>query len=520
MFAATAAAGCLWLTLGAAPSDFFPINQPNFQIPIRIDPGRRGEIKQLILYASTDQGKTWEQQQVTGPEKDAFVFTARSDGMYWFNVCVVDNRGHCEPADVSKVPPAQKILVDTVRPLVRIVSAERQGDEIAVEWDIREEHPDLATLKLEYRSGEMTIGQWLPIPLSPAMTGKTRFRVQGSAPVSLRMQIMDLAGNSGTAAADVPGANRSTSASLSSSWPASSPTGSSVAAGPALNAVADSSRPIPPPMPPRPELSPPPDSSTAGLGSAVQQATLASSPPNRLLASSEVHAATPPSAASMPPSGGSGSPSAPVQIVNSKRIPIDYQATRVGPSGLGQVDLWITDDDGRTWRLYSHDTQLQRPMIVDLPGEGTFGLRLVARSRAGRGKPPPLAGDSPDMRVEVDTTPPSAKLFQPEADPERPNEALVISWSATDKNLDATPISLHWAERSDGPWQPIAENLRNDGHYSWLVPKRLPDSNRVFLKLTARDRAGNVSEAITQEPILVDLVEAEVKITGIAGARR
>ena len=57
-----------------------------------------------------------------------------------------------EPADVSRGPPDQKILIDTVRPVVRIVSAQRQGEDIVVAWEIQEEHPDWTSLKLEYRS--------------------------------------------------------------------------------------------------------------------------------------------------------------------------------------------------------------------------------------------------------------------------------------------------------------------------------------------------------------------------------
>ena len=47
------------------------------------------------------------------------------------------------------------------------------------------------------------------------------------------------------------------------------------------------------------------------------------------------------------------------------------------------------------------------------------------------------------------------------------------------------------------------------------MPAGLPP--RVYLKVTARDAAGNVKEVVTRDPILVDLVKPRAKISGIVG---
>jgi hypothetical protein len=39
----------------------------------------------------------------------------------------------------------------------------------------------------------------------------------------------------------------------------------------------------------------------------------------------------------------------------------------------------------------------------------------------------------------------------------------------------------------------------------------------VFLKVIARDAAGNAREVITRDPVLVDLVRPKAKISGIVG---
>src|SRR5579859_4094192 len=50
---------CLLLTAGAAPPEPCYLNQRSFQIPIRVQPERKDDIKGLELYVSTDNGQSW-----------------------------------------------------------------------------------------------------------------------------------------------------------------------------------------------------------------------------------------------------------------------------------------------------------------------------------------------------------------------------------------------------------------------------------------------------------------------------
>ncbi|HJZ57487.1 MAG TPA: hypothetical protein VKE74_21135, partial [Gemmataceae bacterium] len=162
--------------------------------------------------------------------------------------------------------------------------------------------------------------------------------------------------------------------------------------------------------------------------------------------------------------------------------------------------------------------------------EGLYGFRLVAVSGAGLSDPPPAAGDAPDMRVIVDVTPPVVKIFEPGSDPTL-RDTLVIQWEATDRNFGDEPITLEWSEQPNGPWRPVAttgndgvvtataiggataRRVANTGRYPWRVPMGLPA--RVYLKVTARDAAGNTTEVVTPTPITVDLMKPRAKITGI-----
>jgi hypothetical protein len=181
--------------------------------------------------------------------------------------------------------------------------------------------------------------------------------------------------------------------------------------------------------------------------------------------------------------------------------------------------LYLTQDGGKNWAQFVEDPEAEKATsgtryqrTLELPGEGVFGLYLVVRNPAGVGKAAPRPGDAPEMVIEVDTTTPSATLFKPGPDPAR-RDALLLTWSAEDRNLTARPVALEWATESEGPWQEIASDLPNTGKYSWVVPQGTPV--RVYLRLRVRDTAGNVGLAVTSQPQLVDLSEPEGALVGV-----
>ena len=97
-------------------------------------------------------------------------------------------------------------------------------------------------------------------------------------------------------------------------------------------------------------------------------------------------------------------------------------------------------------------------------------------------------------------------------DPQRGN-SLILNWLAKDTNLTTHPITLEWSERREGPWHVIATNLPNTGRHSWVLPDQLPV--QVYLRIKARDSAGNEGVATTPEPQLVDLSEPEGRLLNV-----
>lgn len=223
----------------------------------------------------------------------------------------------------------------------------------------------------------------------------------------------------------------------------------------------------------------------------------------------------------------------PLQYVNSPEVVLEYELSKVGPSGVGSVDIFLSQDEGTVWEHVATDPAVigkttggRHQGIVELPGDGIYGFTLVVRSQAqlkqdlqaadkkSRG---PRSGEVPEIRVEIDTVPPTAELFPPRRDTSKANSLLLV-WTAADKNLGSNPITLEWAERREGPWLPIASNLPNLGKHSWQLPDRLPV--QVYMRIRVKDLASNEGVAVTPEPQLVDLSEPEGRLVNVSSPPR
>ncbi|HEV3142508.1 MAG TPA: hypothetical protein VGZ47_01335 [Gemmataceae bacterium] len=521
-------ASLLWAA-GALPSDVTAMNRRTIQIPIQINPDRGNDIAELLLFVSMDQGKNWTQEGRARPGDQAFSYYAPMDGLYWFQMCVVFKNGQREPMDLNQMPPGLKVYFDTVPPVLRIRSAERIGDEIAVSWEGQEAQPDLASLKLEYRPAGDSSAPWNMVPIqNPGMMGSQRFRVNTTGALSIRISIEDLAKNQAQAQKVIPAVENGSSVVASRSAPVMTvnnslpPAPITSSPGPMLTTLPDSPPPVNPPTNYQPanRYDNPPlerqQNSPNGVPIASSQ-----TPPQRdsygqptgygqnggvqRVASNSLSGSTP-----------ARSELKNVQLINSAEINLAYEVSKSGASGLRSVKLYMTQNDGLSWMDCAEAKDLVSPINAQLPGEGVYGFRLVLESGAGLSKGPPVSGDAPEIRVEVDTTPPQVELYQLAPDPNLTN-AVILRWSASDKNMAPNPITLEWAENPDGPWQAIATGIANSSTYNWKLPPKMPV--RVYLRVLARDLAGNIGEARTGTPQLIDMTRPEGHIKGIVGTR-
>ncbi len=105
---------CLALPPVSAPADasVYTVQHRAFRVPVQIE-SRRTEIEQIVLFVSTDQGKSWKEAGAIGPDEDSFRYVAPADGSYWFAVQIALKNKTKEPAETGLFEPALKVAVET-----------------------------------------------------------------------------------------------------------------------------------------------------------------------------------------------------------------------------------------------------------------------------------------------------------------------------------------------------------------------------------------------------------------------
>lgn len=204
-------------------------------------------------------------------------------------------------------------------------------------------------------------------------------------------------------------------------------------------------------------------------------------------------------------------------LVNSTRISLSYEVKNTGPSGVSGVDVWETRD-GRKWQKIAQTIERKPPAVVEVDGEGLHGFTIIPRSGVGLARKPPAAGDTPQVWVEVDLTPPQLKLDDVTVHTGKDAGKLTIRWTAKDKNMGGEGIVLRCAEDPSRNWKTIAANVRNTGTFTWQMPEGTP--YRFYVRVEARDNAGNASMVQTAEPVVVDLSTPDTVISGASPVNR
>lgn len=217
-----------------------------------------------------------------------------------------------------------------------------------------------------------------------------------------------------------------------------------------------------------------------------------------------------------PGGGGNVNVNEPAQIrkINSTKISLNYKLEDVGPSDVSSVEIWKTRD-GRMWQRHPKDAGKTPPFVIEVEGEGRYGLSLIAKSGVGLGDPPPRPGDTPHLWVEVDLTKPDVRLLDVVVGRGADTGNLTVTWTASDKNMGRRPITLAYATRAEGPWTAIpgAREIDNSGKYVWRMQPDVPFE--FFVRVEAQDEAGNLGQDDTRQSIKVDLSTPKARVIGI-----
>ena len=198
------------------------------------------------------------------------------------------------------------------------------------------------------------------------------------------------------------------------------------------------------------------------------------------------------------------------------RFKLQYAIEDAGPDGPAVVELWMTQDGGRNWIRRGEDPDRISPLEVDLGGEGTFGLSLVARSASGLGDQPPAPGDPPQTWVEVDTTPPSVQLYPPQIGTGPHAGKVAITWRASDLHLAPRRFRCSGVPTSRArPGSPSSMARRtwasSSGRY---LPASPPSSTSASRPSTALGHRGG-AETTDSAPVIVDRSRPRSRIIGL-----
>ncbi|HXG08168.1 MAG TPA: hypothetical protein VNK04_00090 [Gemmataceae bacterium] len=169
-------------------------SRPEFRIPFQTDPNER-RIQQVELYVSRDLGRSWQRVAAAPPAERSFRFLAQQDGWYYFAVRTIDFQGQGYPPTPDQFQAGLRVCVDTLRPTVVLRAVTPPEGGVGVEWQITDENLDLDSLRLEQRVPGN--GDWTPLAPPRAAAARHSWNPGTNAPLEVRLQVRDRAGNIG-----------------------------------------------------------------------------------------------------------------------------------------------------------------------------------------------------------------------------------------------------------------------------------------------------------------------------------
>ncbi|QDT53764.1 hypothetical protein Pan44_17870 [Caulifigura coniformis] len=495
--------------------------KPRFRIPFQFDAAemqRLGAVE-IQLFVSTDMGTNWNREQSVDPTAGKFAFEAPGNGEYWFAVRTVDRNQKVFPEGPPEV--GLRVVVDSQPPSLDLRVEALGRDRVSLSWDASDPNIDPSSLKIEWR--DEVNREWQTVGIYAAASGQTSWTTRGV--VEVRGSIRDLAGNPVESSASTRGGSSLEAPSLPAFAPARSPRRSEPDFS---KPVAEAMEPLPPEFenPPQTAMQPS-DPQFDALPIVRSQA-----PSGYFRQQHRTGMLTNSNAANRPaitddrwgPPIGQGASAFPsqtagvaVRSVRSRTFKIGYQLDDVGPSGVANVDLYITEDGGRKWFHYGSDADRQSPFDVTVPADGTYGFCIRVQNGLGVVADPPQPGDAPDIRISIDQSAPVAQLLPLRQGQGSHNNQVLIEWSVQDELLAEQPVALTFAESPTGPWRPITGWTENSGRYVWTITE--PLKQRVYIRLEARDAAGNTSIALAEQPLLVDLSRPTARIVDVEVGR-
>lgn len=555
----------------------FATGKREIEIPVTVSQGTTPETQaiRVDVLISWDHGRNWFKYTEVAPDAGKFRFVAKKDMEFWFLTQTITAKDKT-PKDEVKWPQL-RLIVDTQKPELKMTALINPSGQPELNWTVTDATLSAPSLKIEYQDASGEDENWNSVELSAkenvvspsGVVGKKTLSLPlGTKAINVRAEVADVAGNRSVfsqhltlpseqdlaASQDRESAqplladasarhwpkgndlegNRNRTEGLANVPPSSlSPEGPSNQkepepklvtnpfAGPGrLTALPGNSEresvrseaALPPPaeesqlpeeMPPAAATTPPLDD-IGPIGTPHRE----SLPPTQ---------STRPETLTRPLPHGNSIPAGDrTRLSSVKRFNLDYDVEAVGPEGIAEVELWGTSDGGKTWVKWGTDPDSTSPMEVEVSREAAYGFRVVVVGKNGLVGNRPNSGDEADIWIEIDATRPVARITAAAYGEGEHAGELDIRWDAQDEHLGPRPITLSFSDRADGRYTTIAAGLPNTGQYYWRFDPRSP--RQIYLKLEARDEAGNVAADALADPINVEGLTPKGRIRSLTPA--
>ena len=214
-------------------------------------------------------------------------------------------------------------------------------------------------------------------------------------------------------------------------------------------------------------------------------------------------------------------------IIANQAIPVAIRSTDAGPSGLDKVQLFFSQDAGKTWNPGPVIDQAPFDVINwTAPTDGNYELALVATDEAGNANPMPKGAGSTQFSTLVDTISPGISLGSPIGivDPTLASNAALrrifaggdqveVRFSINEVNVRADGVSVWFQSQQGANWEPLGQNLSPNETFSFVIPNDI-DSTSCRIRVVCTDVAGNTGEITAGETFTIDnTVESQSQAT-------
>lgn len=489
------------------------MNRTVIDLPIAMDTSKRALIKEIHLYGKDHPSAPWVLKEKGSAAQQRFRFQAPRDGEFWFTMVTLDKQGRRFPQDLLNERPGLIVVIDTQKPVVELTNFGNTPEGQLVHCDGRDANLDNARVRFFYQGGDKV---FRPLGPMPGRAGVYCIPTQAVFTGVVRAVAEDLAGNQTVCEADLNHMQTRTKSPAKTQQ---------VGVNPHMNLGRKAPDDLKMPHPPSYSVELAPELEPTEIRVPLRTPKLTEEPHKTVAhrpdgsdgprfidhkASDPPSVLTPPPVLTPPAEEVRPQLTQPAvkdtvpakrHIVNNTRAFLDYQIENAGANGQGNVEVWLTRDQGKSWRQAAEAAQRKSTVEVQLPGEGVFGLILIVTDGRGAGNGP-AAGDSADAWIEVDTTKPFAQITNVDVRHEKAQASVSIHWTAQDKNFGDGPVDLFYAATAQGPWLPIAKSLKADGQHRWSPPAEI--GARAHVRLIARDAAGNTAICNTLESVSLE----------------